>query len=150
MRVVAVVLVLACGCTQMQARKVHRAGEITTAGALVGVLICGVTASVVPSHDDQIIRAGIGFVPLSLLGALLYIATDGKANQETAAPPVSRRDRNRAVAWQLTQKAADAARSEDCTQVQAIAPRVRDLDVELHLAVFLRDAAIQRCLRPAE
>ena len=45
MRAAVVVLVLACGCTQTQARKAHRVGEITTAGALIGVLVCGVTAS---------------------------------------------------------------------------------------------------------
>jgi hypothetical protein len=146
MRAVVVLLVLACGCTQTQARKAHRVGEIATAGGLLGVLAFGVAASLLPAHDDAIIRGGFAFVPISLIGALLYVATDEKARAETA-PVVSTRERHRAAALQLTRQAADAARMEDCTQVQAIAPRVRDLDGDFHLSVFMRDAAIQRCLR---
>jgi hypothetical protein len=60
---------------------------------------------------------------------------------------ITRRERNRAAAWDLTKQAADAARREDCTEVQAIDPRVRDLDRDFHMSVFMRDVAIQRCLR---
>ena len=145
MRVVVVVLVLA-GCTQAQARKAHRAGEVTTAGGLLGVLACGVTAALDPAHEDIIMKTGLAFVPISVLGALVYISTDSRANEDPG-PTLTRRERNRAAAWELTKQAADAARSQDCTQVQAIAPRVRDLDQEFHLGVFMRDVAIQRCLR---
>ena len=81
-----------------------------------------------------------------MIGALVYIATDSKATEESA-PPLTRRERNRATAWELTKQAADAARGQDCTQVQAIDPRVRDLDMDFHVSVFMRDVAIQRCLR---
>ncbi|HEY5947453.1 MAG TPA: hypothetical protein VIV40_18245 [Kofleriaceae bacterium] len=147
MRVVAVVLALAGGCTQTQARKAHRAGEVATAGGLIGVLTAGVVASLVPAHEETIMNVGLAFVPISVLGALVYIATDGKVNEESAAPAMTRRERNRAAAWELTKQAAGAARDQDCTQVQAIDPRVRDLDVEFHVSVFMRDVAIQRCLR---
>lgn len=90
---------------------------------------------------------GLVFVPVSLIGALVYIATDHEAAEEHEPEAPTRRERNRAAAWELTQLAATAARDEDCTQVQAIAPRVRDLDTDFHLAVFMRDVAIQRCLR---
>lgn len=146
MRLVAVVLLLACGCTQAQARKAHRAAEISTAGGLVGVLACGVVASLDPAHEDTIMHVGLAFVPVSVLGALVYISTDKRANEDHG-PVLTRRERNRAAAWELTKQAADAARSQDCTQVQAIDPRVRDLDTELHVSVFMRDVAIQRCLR---
>ena len=147
MRVVAVVLVLTGGCTQTQARKAHRAGEITTAGGLIGVLAAGVTASVVPAHEDEIMTVGLAFVPVSVVGALVYIATDSKVNGDSGGPTLTRRERNRATAWELTKQAAESARERDCTQVQAIAPRVRDLDMEFHVSVFMRDVAIQRCLR---
>jgi hypothetical protein len=146
MRAVAVVLAIGCGCTQAQARKAHRAGEVATAGGLIGVLACGVVASLDPMHEDTILAVGLGFVPVSLLGALVYISTDKRANEE-APPQLTRRERNRAAAWELTKQAANAARSEDCTQVQAIAPRVRDLDLDFHVSVFMRDVAIQRCMR---
>lgn len=145
-RAVAVVLAVACGCTQTQARKAHRAGEIVTAGSLIGVLTAGVVASLDPAHEDTIMAVGLGFVPLSVLGALVYIATDEKANEDHG-PTLTRRERNRAAAWDLTKQAAGAARDKDCTQVQAIAPRVRDLDIDFHVSVFMRDVAIQRCLR---
>ena len=146
MRAVAVVLALTCGCTQAQARKAHRAGEIATAGGLIGVLACGVVAALDPAHEDTIMTVGLGFVPISVFGALVYISTDKRANEDTG-PMLTRRERNRATAWELTKQAADAARSQDCTQVQAIAPRVRDLDLDFHVSVFMRDVAIQRCLR---
>jgi hypothetical protein len=143
---VVVVLALTCGCTQTQARKAHRAGEIATAGGLVGILACGLTAAALPEHDNQILDVGLVFVPISVLGALVYISTDEKAMTESA-PMVTRRERNRAAAWDLTKQAEDAARREDCTEVQAIDPRVRDLDSDFHTSVFMRDVAIQRCLR---
>lgn len=146
MRPLVVVLLLAFGCTQTQARKAHRVGEVATAGGLIGVLTCGVTAALVPSHDDAIMNAGLVFIPVSVLGALLYISTDKIANEEREPPP-TQHERKRAAAWELTKQAATAARDRDCTQVQAIDPRVRDLDLEFHLSVFMRDAAIQRCLR---
>lgn len=142
----AVIAVLAAGCSQMQKRKAHRAGEIATAGGLVGVLACGVVASLVPSQEDTIMAVGLGFVPISVLGALIYIATDEEPDDDRG-PVLTRRERNRATAWELTQQAANAARMQDCTQVQAIAPRVRELDTDFHLAVFMRDVAIQHCLR---
>jgi hypothetical protein len=137
------------GCTPPQARRAHRAGEVAAAGGLVGMLAAGVTASALPAHDDQIMKVGLAFVPVSIIGALVYIATDSKANEQSA-PAMTRRERRREEAWELTKQAEAAARSADCTQVQAIDPRVRDLDVELHVVVFMRDVAIQRCLRPAD
>ena len=141
-----VVLALTSACTQTQARKAHRAGEIATAGGLIGILACGLTAAAIPAHDTQIFDAGLVFVPVSVFGALVYISTDEKAMAE-APPMITRRERNRAAAWDLTKQAADAARREDCTEVQAIDPRVRDLDRDFHMSVFMRDVAIQRCLR---
>jgi hypothetical protein len=146
MRSVALLLVVATACTTPQARKAHRAGELGAAGGLVGMLGAGITAAAVPSHDTEILTVGIAFVPISVIGALVYIATDDKANEDHGPMP-TRRERRRAEAWELTKQAEQAARERDCAQVEAIDPRVRDLDLELHGVVFMRDVAIQRCLR---
>ena len=110
------------------------------------MLGAGITAAAVPSHDTQILTVGLVFVPISVIGALVYIATDDKANEDHG-PTLTRRERRRAEAWELTKQAAEAARERDCAQVEAIDPRVRDLDLEFHGVVFMRDVAIQRCLR---
>src|SRR5690348_9991706 len=57
-RVLAVAAVVVVGCSQTQARRAHRAAEVTTAGGLCGVLVAGVAAALVPSHDDQIMTVG--------------------------------------------------------------------------------------------
>ena len=143
-----VVLCLALlGCTQTQARKVHRAGEIATAGGLLGMLASVTAASVTPAYEDTLIKVGIVFVPISLLGALVYIATDEQAREVQHRPIVSVREQARETAWTLTKQAATAARADDCTEVQELDPRVRDLDLDFHNVVFMRDVGIQRCLR---
>lgn len=110
------------------------------------MLAAGVTASAFPAHDTEIMTVGLAFVPISLIGALVFIATDEKANEQP--PPFrTRRERRREEAWELTKQAKQAARSADCTQVQAIDPRVKDLDFDFYGVVFMRDVAIQRCLR---
>lgn len=146
-RVAALVALLATACTTPQARRAHRAGEIATAGGLVGMLVAGVTASALPKHEDAILTGGLVFVPISVFGALVYIATDKQANEHEHGPTMTRRERRRAEAWELTKQAGVAAREQDCTQVEAIDPRVRDLDQDFHVSVFMRDVAIQRCLR---
>jgi hypothetical protein len=101
----------------------------------------------VPSHKDAILTGGLVFVPISVLGAMVYIATDKQAMATEHTPTLTRRERRRIEAWELTKQAKEAARSADCTQVQAIDPRVKDLDFDFHGVVFMRDVAIQRCLR---
>ncbi|NVB77869.1 MAG: hypothetical protein HOV81_05690 [Kofleriaceae bacterium] len=144
-----VVLCLALlGCTQTQARKAHRAGEITTAAGLLGMLVSTTSAALTPAYEDTLIKVGIVFVPISLIGALVYIVTDDEAREvRRPAPLVSARDQAREQAWTLTKQAAKAARADDCTEVQALDPRIRDLDLDFHNVVFMRDVGIQRCLR---
>lgn len=138
-------LVLVAGCTTTQARKAHRAGEYATAGGLVGMVVAGTAASALPAHEDTILRTGLVFVPIAVIGALVYIATDEKA-KEPQGPTLTRREKKRLEAWELTKQAGQAARERDCMQVEAIHPRVRELDLEFHGIVFMRDVAIQRCL----
>jgi hypothetical protein len=137
---------IAHGCTPRQIRIANRAGEVGTGVGLGGVLLTGTAAALIPSQEDVLTTAGIAFVPVAVLGALLYISTYSRANRESA-PALTRRERHQLAAWELTKQAAVAARQRDCTQVQAIAPRVFDLDHDFHTVVFMRDVAIQRCLR---
>lgn len=146
-RVAALVALLATACTTPQARRAHRAGEIATAAGLVGMLVAGTTASIAHSHADAIMTAGLVFVPVAVLGAFVYIATDKQANEREHVPTMTRRERRRIEAWELTKQAEVAARDSDCSQVEAINPRVRDLDQDFHITVFMRDAAILRCLK---
>jgi hypothetical protein len=137
---------IAHGCTSHQVRVAHRAGEVATAGGLVGILVTGVGAALIPSQEDNLTTVGVLFVPVALLGALVYISTDAATHRDRT-PKLTRRERNQLAAWDLTKQAATAAREQDCTQVQAIAPRVFSLDHDFHKVVFMRDVAIQRCLR---
>lgn len=137
---------IAHGCTPRQIRIANRAGEVSTGVGLVGILATGTAAVVLPSQEDALTTAGIAFVPVAVLGALLYVSTASGASKETA-PALTRKERHQLAAWELTKQAATAARQRDCTQVQAIAPRVFDLDHDFHMVVFMRDVAIQRCLR---
>jgi uncharacterized membrane protein len=146
-RVAALVALLATACTTPQARRAHRAGEVATAAGLIGMLIAGTSASLVHSHKDAILSGGLVFVPISVVGALVYIATDKQAMATEHVPTLTRRERLRLQAWELTKQAGAAAREQDCRQVEAIDPRVRDLDFDFHVSVFMRDVAIQRCLR---
>lgn len=141
------VLPFITGCTAPQVRRAHSVSEVATAGSLVGMLATGITAAAVPAHDTEIMTVGLAFVPVAVIGALVFIATDSAANESDHGRHLTRRERRRAEAWELTKLAAAAARSADCTQVQAIDPRVRELDLEFHGVVFMRDVAIQRCLR---
>ena len=46
----------------------------------------------------------------------------------------------------LTKRAGQAARLGDCETVTRLDPQVRDADIDFHDVVFVRDAAIARCL----
>jgi hypothetical protein len=48
-------------------------------------------------------------------------------------------------AWQITRRAAAAARTDNCASVIELDAQVRQLDEEFHAIVFARDAAIARC-----
>ncbi len=148
MRALPLVLVLAIahGCTPRQVRTANRAGELATGAGLIGILVTGISAALIPSQEDTLTTVGIGFVPVAVLGALLYITTV-HAGTPSREPKLTRRERHQLAAWELTKQAATAARVRDCTLVQAIAPRVRELDHDFHKVVFMRDVAIQRCLR---
>jgi len=63
-----------------------------------------------------------------------------------ADPALMARATLRDRAWELTKQAAAAAHAGSCTTVVPLAATVKQLDADLHAAVFLSDAAIARCL----
>jgi hypothetical protein len=64
-------------------------------------------------------------------------------------PPPRDRIKDREQAFSLTKSAADAARAGTCATVLELQPKVRELDVNVHDAWFVRDAAIKKCLDAA-
>lgn len=70
------------------------------------------------------------------------------AREEKAQARVRRKEKKRAqrVAWQVTQRAMEAARSGDCDTVAKLDREVHTIEEEFHATVFRQDAAIARCL----
>jgi hypothetical protein len=145
-RAPALILVVATSCTHAQASQIHRAGEITLAAGLFGMLGAVALAEAVPSEHSDILRAGVVFVPISLIGALAYIAVDSEVNEprERALTP---EERSFAAAYAIARDAKHAARRGDCAEVHAIQPRVRELNERVYRK-FLHDDVIRRCLAP--
>lgn len=52
----------------------------------------------------------------------------------------------RKQSWALTQEAQAAARADDCGTVLALSGKVQTIDADFYDTVFVRDAAIRRCL----
>ena len=138
---------LACGCTNHQLHVAKRAGEITAAVALGGMLAVVAAAAIDPGADTKLLEAGVVLVPFAVGGALVYAAAD------IAEPPPEIVREEHTSTWHaamnLAKEAKHAARIGDCAQVQAIEPRVRDLDDDVYQR-FLRDKVIRPCLPPVE
>jgi len=133
----------ACACTASQARVAHRSGEIAAGGGLIGLIATVGAAELVPDHSGQILRGGLVLVPVVVIGALVYAATDGMLENAEGPPPAHGRSWN--AAYDLAREAKHAARRGDCAEVLAIQPRVRDLDADVYRR-FLNDTIIRRCL----
>jgi len=114
---------------------------------LFGLLGAITVAEIWPSHSKAATDVGIVFVPISVLGALLYAATDSTVNGADREPALTPRERAFAAAYELARDAKHAARRGDCAEVQAIEPRVRELD-EVVYRKFLHDDIIKTCLSP--
>jgi len=137
-------LILFAACTVGQARTAHRAGEIAAGGSLIGILAVVAAAELIPSQSTNLLEGGVVFVPICVLGALTYAATDGMVQ---ATPPEVKPDRAREAALELAREAKHAAGRGDCAEVLAIEPRVRDLDLAIY-GRFRRDEIIARCYAP--
>jgi hypothetical protein len=136
---------LAAGCTVRHARVARRAGEITAGAALVGLLATIVTAELWNEHHQELLEGGGVFVPISLAGVAVYIATDTMLGPDEDI--VTAHPRAWTEAMELARDGKLAARRGDCAEVQAIEPRVRELDTDVY-GHFVRDQVIRTCLGP--
>ena len=143
MRLALVLCVAAC--TSRQARSAHRAGEFMTAGGLIGLMATVAVAELDQDDHSAILHGGLAFVPVAIVGALMYAATDATVNHPEA-PHVSA-DRSADTAMALSKDAKHAARRGDCAEVLALEPRVRELDAAIYRR-FRRDDVIRTCLPP--
>jgi hypothetical protein len=139
---------LVCACTAHQARVARRAGEVTAASALFGILATVVAAEVWSEEHEDLLEAGLVFVPITIGGAGVYVAADQQLSAAESAPVATNEHTSTwNAAMDLAKDAKHAARRGDCAEVQAIQPRVRDLDSEVYLR-FVNDKVIQTCLGP--
>lgn len=141
----ALILCVAAACTARQARSAHRAGEVMTAGGLIGLMGTVAVAELDDDDHSAILHGGLAFVPIAVVGALMYAATDAAVNRPEA-PQVSA-DRSADTAMALAKEAKHAARRGDCAEVLALEPRVRELDAGIYRR-FRHDEVIKVCLPP--
>ena len=133
-------------CTVHQARIAKRAGEVTAAAALIGLLGTVVAAEAWRDEHEQLLEGGLAFVPISLVGVGVYVACDALLGPEDETAPSAHTSTWNA-AMDLAKEAKHAASGGDCAEVQAIEPRVRELDTDVYLR-FANDAVIRTCLGP--
>ncbi len=146
MRAVALVLALNA-CTAAQARRAQRVSEIVAGGALVAMLGTIAIAAAEPGPNTTLLEVGALFAPIAIAGAAVYAGADSALSAPETAP-ASEHSRSWNAAMDLAKQAKHAARTGDCAQVQAIEPRVRELDGDVYLR-FVRDKVIRTCLGPA-
>jgi hypothetical protein len=143
-------MLVLCGCTQSRRDSLKWAAGGATACGL-GVVI---GAGTLGGDDEPPRRFQVTTAVLFFGGGLIALVATLSAIIEpdpTPRPPVldhdrARRATARARAWEVTKAAAAAARTGDCASARAADVEVEALDGELHAIVFLRDAAIARCL----
>ncbi len=125
----------------------------------LGVVSMSVAISA-PAADPQgtVDSGGIMWVPvLGILGVDALIASaegaasvrdcrDAKQRGAEIAEAARRKAEARAEAETEWKRAYAAARADDCATVRALDPQIRELDVEFHDVVFMRDVGIARCL----
>lgn len=161
---VTMVALLAGGCSTYQSSKTFaKVGGGLVLGGVVTAPI-GLALYAKGSGDGGTV-AGFGLfvlgwwalltgVPLGLAGVAgmaMYPSPDEIAAKEKAeARPAPFEGpggpKARALAREFMKQAAADARAGDCSSSIAHDPKIFELDPEFHAVVFMRDAAIQRCL----
>lgn len=117
------------------------------AAGLLGILAASAVSYIDHAHDDAIM--GIGgavLVPVSLFGAIAFIATDAEVQRQDE-PHLTPEERSFNAAYEIAREAKHAARRGDCAQVQAIQPRIREMNERVYKK-FMHDEIIHRCLPP--
>jgi len=135
-------LLVLISCTPAQAPPVHRAGEVAIVVGLGGMIASGIAAAV--TRNSVVAHLDYAFAPLAFGGGAAYWISDAP-NDEWAQQQVQEKFD---AAFALAREAKHAARRGDCARVQAIEPKVRDLDESVHRR-FRHEPIIAACLVPA-
>ena len=141
------VLALVWGCGPQKSPRTMRYAEITLTGSLVGVLATSLGAAATSMHPDikdAMIATDIGFGALAVGSLVVYLVADIYDEEPSNQTAQQKADEE---AWDMTKRARDAARKGDCERVKKIEPTVKAKDPSFHDVVFMRDAAIARCLQ---
>jgi|LNFM01.1.fsa_nt_gb hypothetical protein len=141
------------GCTVSRNQKVALGGAASTIAGTI-VLATDETDTMPPSRDPATdYKSSVG--GLFVIGGLIVLFTAAAMEERLHEPKpvvitmadVSRVDQQaRDEAWQLSKAAFVAARQGNCDTVVALSRAIKDLDWDMHLTVFLRDVAVQKCL----
>lgn len=145
MRCLALILALAA-CGPQKSPKTMRYAEITIGASLVGVLATSLATSAAAGTGakETLIGVDIGFGVVAVGALVTYLVADIYDEEPPSQSAQSKADD---AAWDLTKRAREAARTGDCARVKKIEPVVKAKDPSFHDVVFMRDAAILRCLQ---
>jgi hypothetical protein len=161
--VTSLALIVTAGCVPSDKRR-RASWEAALFGG--GIAATGLAIASTARNDEE--RGAVFVIALPLIGAgllaIVYgldatgvigrLEPDELPKRESiqdqalraAAARKARRDHDRERAWQLTKASAAAARTGDCHVAIDFDDEIDALDPEFHDVVFLRDAAIARCL----
>jgi hypothetical protein len=121
--------------------------QLTLAASLLGVIAASAGVAVSGSNHtakDALIGVDIGFGAIALGAVGVYLVADIYDEEPKNQSAQSMADE---AAWEMTKRAREAARAGDCARVKKIEPVVKQKDPSFHEVVFMRDAAILRCLQ---
>lgn len=143
-RSISLALTLAlCACAPTHARRNARYAEYAIGASLAGMIVGSALIGAFPDHKPAGVAVVATFGGLAVISAIVYGAEYSSIPSD--GPPPAPPD-HRPEAWELTKQAQAAARSGDCATVRSLAPRIRELDPGVHDVVFMRDAAVGKCM----
>ena len=140
-RLTALALLLAA-CTPAQVPLGKTVFEIMALGGVGGMMATGVVAH---ATDANLAPLEVAFSVSSAVGIIGWAILELQFDQGPA--PETLVETHHRWARILTQRAAGAARENQCKRVKHIETRVRVYDSEFHDFVFMRDQEIVRCLQ---
>ncbi len=134
-------LVLGAGaCLPQHAATVRKVGMVSSVAGVVGLMGTALVQSY--ANSDTMLT---GFSMMSGIGIVVFAY--GEIYLPPPGPePETETEKHRRWAKILTTRASGAAREGRCPRVRRLEKRVNVYDREVHDFVFMRDAAILKCL----